>query len=120
VKKLTHTDSRGKAKMVDVSLKARTKRTASASAQVQASKEVLIAIKNNEVKKGDVFTAAKLAGIQAAKRTYELIPLCHNISLTNIDIEFKTDMKNQCINISSSVSANDVTGVEMEDRKSVV
>ena len=83
--KLTHTSKNGKANMVDVSDKDISIRTAEAYSELKINDEVLKAIQENNIKKGDVLTVAKLAGIQAAKKTAELIPLCHNIFITKID-----------------------------------
>ena len=114
MKKLTHTDSKGKVKMVDVSNKSTTVRTASASTTVVLGKEIFLAVKANSIAKGDVLAAAKIAGIQAAKKTSELIPLCHNISLTNVDVRFKLNSRKTTLEITSDVSTSAQTGVEME------
>jgi molybdenum cofactor biosynthesis protein MoaC len=113
-KKLSHTNKNNKAIMVDVSGKTETLRTAEAYAEVAVSKKVFDAIKKNEIAKGDVLTVAKLAGIQAAKKTSELIPLCHNIFISKIDVELKLNSKNKTVEIISSAKTNSVTGVEME------
>lgn len=112
--KLSHVDSDGKIKMVDVSGKGITERIASASATVILGKKIFTAIKQNNISKGDVLSAAKIAGIQAAKRTSELIPLCHNIFLSSIDIQFRLIPKNGSIEITSHVKSTAQTGVEME------
>ena len=112
--KLSHLDSKGRVKMVDVSEKPDTKRIARAGATVFMRKATLEAITKDRVPKGDVFATAKIAGIQAAKRTFELIPMCHPLNITNVDIEFKVDKKNNLIKIASSVSLVGKTGVEME------
>ena len=88
MKDFSHIDKNGKAAMVDVSEKNITERTAEAYAEVKVSKKVFSKIKLNEVTKGDVLTVAKIAGIQAAKKTSELIPLCHNIFISKIDLNF--------------------------------
>jgi cyclic pyranopterin phosphate synthase len=112
--KLTHTDNKGKAKMVDVSNKEVNLRTSSASAEVILSKDAFLAVKNNSVMKGDVLSVARIAGIQAAKRTSELIPLCHNIFISSVSIEFKLSEDNNSIRIISVAKTNSVTGIEME------
>lgn len=112
--KLSHTNSNGEVSMVDVSSKEETLRTAEASCKVKISKETARAVKNNLIKKGDVFAAARIAGISAAKRTSELIPLCHNIFLSKVSVELKLDEKARIVNISSSAKSSGKTGVEME------
>jgi len=114
MKKLTHTDSNGKANMADVSGKKETFRTAKAYGEVLLGKKAYTLVKNNALKKGDVLAVSKIAGIQAAKKTYELIPLCHNIFISNIDINFKLNDKYFVIEIESTVKTNAKTGVEME------
>jgi cyclic pyranopterin phosphate synthase len=113
-KKLSHINSKGKAEMVDVSEKEISTRTAEAYAEVKVSKEVFNAIKNNSVKKGDVLSIAKFAGIQAAKKTSELIPLCHNIFISKIDVELKLNSKNKTVEIKSFAKTTAQTGIEME------
>lgn len=113
-KKLTHTNSKGKASMVDVSEKEISVRTAEAYAEVKVSKEIFSAIKNNQVQKGDVLSIAKFAGIQAAKKTSELIPLCHNICISKIDVELKLNSKNKTVEIRSFAKTTAQTGIEME------
>jgi cyclic pyranopterin monophosphate synthase len=112
--KLTHLDNKGKAKMVDVSAKENNFRTSSAIAEVILSKEAFDAVKNNEVAKGDVLSTARIAGIQGAKKTSELIPLCHNIFISSVTVEFEIIKKNNCIRIISEAKTNSVTGIEME------
>ncbi|MEW6703016.1 MAG: cyclic pyranopterin monophosphate synthase MoaC [Bacteroidota bacterium] len=114
MKRLSHIDKNGKANMVDVSGKEISLRTAKAFARVKISKKVFEAIKKNTVEKGDVFTAAKLAGIQAAKKTSELIPLCHNIFISKIDVELKLNKASCSVEIKSFAKTNSVTGIEME------
>ena len=113
-KKLSHINIKGKAVMVDVSPKLKSLRTAEAFAEVKVSKKVFEAIKQNQIAKGDVLTVAKLAGIQAAKRTSDLIPLCHNIFISKVDVELKLNSKNNSVEIISFASTTDVTGIEME------
>jgi cyclic pyranopterin phosphate synthase len=111
---LSHIDKSGKANMVDVSQKVETIRTAEAYAEVSLSAEAYLAVKNNSIAKGDVFSVAKIAGIQAAKKTSELIPLCHNIFISKIDISFDfVDEKHQ-IKIYSLAKTEAKTGIEME------
>lgn len=112
--KLTHVNSEGKAEMVDVSLKDDSVRTASASGKVYVSKEVFDKIKNNEVEKGDVLSIAKFAGIQAAKKTSELIPLCHNIPISKVQVELKLNEKDSSVGITSFAKTVAKTGIEME------
>lgn len=100
--------------MVSVSQKEKTVRSASAYGEVHVSKVILNFIKNNELKKGDVLTTAKIAGIQGAKRTSELIPLCHNIFISRIDIEIRINENKSIIEIISSTETNSETGIEME------
>ncbi|ROL59096.1 cyclic pyranopterin monophosphate synthase MoaC [Bacteroidetes/Chlorobi group bacterium MS-B_bin-24] len=113
-KKLSHINSKGKAEMVDVSVKEISTRTAEAYAEVKVSKEVFNAIKNNSVKKGDVLSIAKFAGIQAAKKTSELIPLCHNIFISKIDVELKLNSQKKTVEIKSFAKTTAQTGIEME------
>ena len=114
MKDFSHIDKNGKAAMVDVSEKNITERTAEAYAEVKVSKKVFSKIKLNEVAKGDVLTVAKIAGIQAAKKTSELIPLCHNIFISKIDLNFELNEESNTIEIYSFAKTNSVTGVEME------
>jgi len=100
--------------MVDVSAKANSLRTATAHASVRMSKEAFQKIKHNRMHKGDVLAVAKIAGIQAAKKTSELIPLCHPIALTHVDIAFVLNQKKCVIEIETSCTTTDKTGVEME------
>lgn len=110
--KLTHTDSGGNARMVDVGDKAVQLRVAKASGQIFLSQETLRLISQNLLKKGDVLTIAEIAGIQAAKRTSELIPLCHNIVLNKVLV--KASLGNSGVTIISEVRCTGITGVEME------
>ncbi len=112
--KLSHVDTTGKAKMVDVGSKDITRREAVASVVVLLNEAAYHATKENTSKKGDVLTVAKLAGIQAAKKTSELIPLCHQIALDNVDIEFTPDATKYTITITATVVCSARTGVEME------
>lgn len=110
--KLTHTDAEGNARMVDVGNKEIQLRIAKASGTIQLSPDTLNLILQNLMKKGDVLTVAEIAGIQAAKRTYELIPLCHNILLNKVLV--KANICDGGITIHSEVRCIGTTGVEME------
>lgn len=114
MKKLSHINKDGKAEMVDVSEKNITTRTAEAYAEVIVSDELFAKIKNNEIEKGDVLTTAKIAGIQGGKKTSELIPLCHNIFISKIDVKLKLNEENKTVEIYSFAKTNSVTGIEME------
>ena len=111
---LTHLDEQGRLRMVDVGDKVPTQREAHAEATVSMAAETLQRILNQEMPKGNVFEAARLAGIMAAKRTWELIPLCHPIQLSGVEIHFFPDEVQNRIRITSAVRAHDRTGVEME------
>lgn len=110
----SHLNSNGKAEMVDVSPKEETVRTAEAFAEVLVSEEVFLKIKNNEVAKGDVLSIAKFAGIQGAKKTWELIPLCHNIFISKVNVELKLNEKKKSIEVTSFAKTVEKTGIEME------
>jgi len=114
MKKLTHINQKGDAQLVDITDKAITHRKAIAEGTIQLNKETLKLIQANLIKKGDVLSTAKIAGIQAAKKTWELIPLCHSINLTKIDINFNIDKKNNTIVCQSSCECFAQTGLEME------
>ena len=114
MKKLTHINQKGNAQLVDITDKAITHRKALAEGTIQLNKDTLKLIQDNLIKKGDVLNTAKIAGIQAAKKTWGLIPLCHSINLTKIDIEFKIDKKNNTIVCQSSCECFAQTGLEME------
>jgi molybdenum cofactor biosynthesis protein MoaC len=114
MKKLSHVNSKGKAEMVDISAKKETLRTATASAEVFVSKEVFNRIKQNTIEKGDVLAIANFAGIQAAKKTFELIPLCHNIPISKVNVDIKLNKKNNSLNIISFAKTVSKTGIEME------
>jgi cyclic pyranopterin phosphate synthase len=111
---LSHTDDRGEARMVDVGGKAETERVAVARCTVRASKEVVKSILENENIKGDVLTVAKLAGIMAAKRAGEMIPLAHTIRVTGVDIEFSVRERESSVRVKATVKSYGRTGVEME------
>jgi cyclic pyranopterin phosphate synthase len=114
MKKFSHLDKKGNAKMVDVGSKKTTLREAIAKATVVLPKEVFKALKDKKVPKGNVFSVAKISGILAAKKTPQLIPLCHTILLDKIDISFSLDEEKRELNITSYVKARERTGVEME------
>ena len=111
---LTHLDRRGKARMVDVSLKPDTVREARARITLRLRPATLRAIRRGEIAKGDVLGVARLAGIMAAKRTAELIPLCHPLRLTGIDVRFVLDGARSAVRVETAVRTVDKTGVEME------
>ena len=107
-----HINDEGRARMVDVSEKPETCRTATASATVNVSPDTMHLIRSGGVKKGDVLSVAQVAGIMAAKKTSDVIPMCHPLMLTSVDIRFElTDTE---IHIASTVKCKGVTGVEME------
>ena len=111
---LTHFDDEGKAIMVDVGDKENTHRVAVARGVVKMQPETLARILDNRVEKGDVFGVARLAGIMAAKKTSELIPLCHPLLINSVTVEFSPDLDNASIDIEAKVKVSGQTGVEME------
>ena len=111
---LSHIDEAGRARMVDVSAKADTAREAVARGTVRMQPETLALIQSGGVAKGDVIAVARLAGVMAAKRTHELIPLCHPLLLTDIDVEIVPDEAESALQISATVRTTGKTGVEME------
>jgi cyclic pyranopterin phosphate synthase len=111
---LTHVDEQGQARMVDVGGKDVTERVAVASATVSMLPETLALVLNGEAKKGDVLAVARIAGIQAAKKCSELIPLCHPLALTSIEVNFEGDEASSQIRISTRCKVVAKTGVEME------
>ncbi len=111
-KKFSHLDNSGNVKMVSITNKLMSKRKASASAEIEMDKKTLNILKDNKLPKGNVLTTSKIAGILAAKKTSELIPLCHQLNLTNIDLEFIYEK--QSLKIFSYCETNNSTGVEME------
>jgi|TARA_B110000037_G_scaffold221371_1_gene292189 cyclic pyranopterin phosphate synthase len=111
---LTHIDKDGNARMVDISKKNNSDRIAIASGFIELNNSTIRLIKIGNLKKGDVLTVAKIAGIQASKETSNLIPLCHSINLNNIDVEFKIDNKENKIYCQSTIGCSGKTGVEME------
>ena len=112
--KLTHTDSSGRVKMVDVGDKPETKRTARASGRITLGKEAYRLVQDNKMKKGDVLSVAQIAGIMAAKQTSSLIPLCHAIPLTQIDLMLNLHHNDNSVHITSEITSHGKTGVEME------
>ncbi len=112
--KLSHIDETGRARMVDVGHKPETNRTAIARGHVAMQPETLRLIKAGTLKKGDVLTAAQIAGVMAAKRTAELIPLCHPLMLTHIDVTFTLDEEASRVLIEATARTTGKTGVEME------
>ncbi|MFN2194508.1 MAG: cyclic pyranopterin monophosphate synthase MoaC [Anaerolineales bacterium] len=113
-KQLSHIDESGRAQMVNVGDKPVTSRTAVARGEVWMADKTLAAIKAGAIKKGDVLTVAKIAGIQAAKRTSDLIPLCHPLPIDQIEVDLAFDDQLPGITISASIHTNAKTGVEME------
>ncbi|MBI5492580.1 MAG: cyclic pyranopterin monophosphate synthase MoaC [Deltaproteobacteria bacterium] len=111
---LTHIDERGKARMVDVTAKDVTEREAVAMGRVLMKKDTLELILANEVKKGDVLGVARVAGIMAAKKTGELIPLCHPLNITSVEVEFTPLKDVPGIDITATAKVTSKTGVEME------
>ena len=112
MKRLSHTDAEGAARMVDISAKAVTERQATASAKVAMGTETLRLVRGGKVAKGDVLATARLAGITAAKRTADLIPLCHPLPLDEVAVELEFEVGG--IAIAARVKATARTGVEME------
>jgi cyclic pyranopterin monophosphate synthase len=111
---LTHIDSKGKARMVDVSTKPATERAAVAEGRVVMSKTTLELIVSGNARKGDVLGTARLAGIMAAKRTSELIPLCHPLALSKVELDITADAKLPGCTVRATVKVTGPTGVEME------
>ena len=111
---LTHFNEQGRARMVDVTEKAVTHRTAIAAGEIHMAPDTLARIKSGTMKKGDVLSVAQVAGIQAAKHNWELIPMCHPLPLTDIDIAFSLRDDPCMVEIRATVSCTGVTGVEME------
>jgi cyclic pyranopterin phosphate synthase len=113
-KRLTHIDAKGNAVMVDVSAKAATARIAVAKGSVFMKAETLALIADRKVKKGDVLAVAQVAGIMAAKRTPEIIPLCHPVALSSVSVELVPDAKADAVHITATCKLTGQTGVEME------
>ena len=112
--KLTHIDNEGRVRMVDVTAKKPTVRTAVAGGEIHMNPETFDLIKQQKVKKGNVLETARIAGVMAAKKTSELIPMCHPLNITHIQVDFSPDAAASCIGIEAAVRAVDQTGVEME------
>ena len=110
----THFNEQGRAKMVDVGEKPPTRRTAVAGARVLVSPETFALIRSGGMKKGDVLTVAQIAGVMGAKRTPELIPMCHPVLVDGIDLDLSLDERRCSVEIRASVSCDGRTGVEME------
>ena len=113
-KRLTHIDAKGNAVMVDVSEKPATARTAIAKGSVFMKAETLTLITGRKVKKGDVLAIAQVAGIMAAKRTPDIIPLCHPVALSSVKLELSPDVKAKAVHITATCKLTGQTGVEME------
>ncbi|MBN1241588.1 MAG: cyclic pyranopterin monophosphate synthase MoaC [Spirochaetales bacterium] len=109
---LTHVDSRGEARMVDVSAKPKVKRTARARAFVELAPPTVALVRANALAKGDVLAVARIAGIMAAKRTAELVPLCHNIEIERVEVAL--EVRDDGIEIRTLAACTDKTGIEME------
>ena len=111
---LTHINDQGRARMVDVSEKAITHRIAAAAGSIYMQPATLQAITDGQIRKGDVLAVAQVAGIMAAKQTSSIIPMCHPLMLSGIDIHFETDTKENAVHIKAYVKTTGQTGVEME------
>ena len=111
---LSHCDSHGRARMVDVSGKPSTPRQATVRARLEMSAEAFKALQQQSLAKGDPFTVAKIAGIQAAKRTDEIIPLCHSLPLEHLDIRFELDASTHAVSMTVEAITTAKTGIEME------
>jgi cyclic pyranopterin monophosphate synthase len=112
--RLSHLDEKGEARMVDVTDKAVTQRTARAEGFIAMARETLALVEKGEAKKGDVLAAARIAGIMAAKRTHELIPLCHPLAITKVEMQFEPSAEPAGIHVAAEVKVAGPTGVEME------
>jgi cyclic pyranopterin phosphate synthase len=112
--KLTHFDERGAARMVDVAGKPETRRLAVAAGTIRMLPQTLALVMSGTSKKGDVLGVARIAAIQAAKRTSELIPLCHPVALTSVSVDFAVDEKGSRIECRATIECTAKTGVEME------
>jgi cyclic pyranopterin phosphate synthase len=111
---LTHLDEHGQARMVDVGAKAETERAATAAGRVRMQPETLRLLREGNLPKGDVLGTARVAGIMAAKRTSELIPMCHQLLLTKVGVDFAFDEAASAVDITATVKCKGQTGVEME------
>lgn len=112
--RLSHVDESGSARMVDVAAKPDSSRAALATGSITMARETFEAIRENRIAKGDVLSVARIAGIMAAKRTAELIPLCHPVALTNVAVDLELDPLLPGVRVSASASTVGKTGVEME------
>ena len=112
--RLTHLGKRGEARMVDVSAKPATERVAVAEGRVVMTRKTLDLVLKGDAKKGDVLGAARIAGIMAAKRTHELIPLCHPLALTKVEVDITPDKKLPGLVVRATTKLKGQTGVEME------
>jgi cyclic pyranopterin phosphate synthase len=112
--RLTHLDAKGRASMVDVSAKRETERAATAKGSVLMQPKTLALVADGAMKKGDVLAVARLAGIMAAKRTAELVPLCHPLALSHIVVSLTLDRKRSAVDIEATCKLRGRTGVEME------
>ena len=110
----THFNEQGRARMVDVGEKPSSRRTAVAAGRVLVNDETFELIRSGGIKKGDVLTVAQIAGVMGAKRTFELIPMCHIVPLNGIGLELRLDEEKKSVEISATVSRDGKTGVEME------
>lgn len=111
-KRLSHVDDQGRARMVDVSAKPRVRRTARASGRIDLAPATVALVRSQGLEKGDVLAAARIAGIMAAKRASELIPLCHNIEIEHVAVELRLD--DAGVAIEATAACTDKTGIEME------
>ena len=114
LKELTHIDAKGKAKMVDVSAKPVQQRAATARGEIRMAKETLRSIRRDKISKGNVLATARIAGIQAAKRTGDLIPMCHPLPINHCEVEFEFPKAENAIVITATAKVAAQTGVEME------
>jgi cyclic pyranopterin phosphate synthase len=119
-RRLSHLDGSGRPRMVDITAKADTVRQAIAKGSIRMKPETLALIQAGRVAKGDVLSVAQVAGVMAAKKTHELIPLCHPLLLTDIDVQLEPDEKESALRITASVRTTGKTGVEMEALTAVV
>jgi cyclic pyranopterin monophosphate synthase len=113
-KKLTHLDDKGAARMVDVSEKAVTSRSATAEGRITMKAATLKLILDDGLKKGNALEVARLAGIMAAKKTSDLIPLCHPLAISKVELELRPDRKANAVDVEATVKVSGQTGVEME------
>src|SRR5208283_4036424 len=114
VRQLTHLDDRGRVRMVDVGAKPVTRREAVARGEIRMEAQTLAAIVGGQLKKGEALATARIAGIMAAKRTHELIPLCHQLPLQNVEVDFRADPEHSALEIQARAITEARTGVEME------